>query len=138
MNAYLDDYAFLSAGLIELHRATADRRWLDAAEQLTKTQIARFWDAEQGGFFYTSDDHEELLARSKDPVDSALPSGNSVAAGNLVYLARACAQPEYLERAEKTIACFAALLNEMPAAVPRMVVSWSELETARKENPPRE
>ncbi len=132
LNAYLDDYAFLAAGLIELHRATADPRWLEAAEQVTKTQIERFWDAELGGFFYTSDDHEELLARSKDPVDSALPSGNSVAAGNLVYLARACAKPEYLERAEKTITCFAGLLNETPAAVPRMVVSWSELEKTRE------
>ena len=94
MNAYLDDYAFLAAGLIELHRATADPRWLEAAEQVTKTQIERFWDAESGGFFYTSDDHEELLARSKDPVDSALPSGNSVAAGTLVYLGHGvCANP---------------------------------------------
>ena len=89
LNGYLDDYAFLVDGLIELHRATQERRWLNAAEELTKTQIERFWDAEQGGFYYTSDDHEELLARSKDPVDGAIPSGNAVAAGNLVYLARA-------------------------------------------------
>jgi hypothetical protein len=130
LNAYLDDYAFLIEGLIALHCATNDRHWLDAAEQLTNVQIERFWDAEQGGFFYTSDDHEDLLARSKDPVDSAIPSGNAVAAGNLVYLARACGKPEYLARAQKTIACFATIVNESPAAVPRMVVSWSALSDA--------
>jgi uncharacterized protein YyaL (SSP411 family) len=127
LNAYLDDYAFLVEGLIALYRATDERRWLDAAEQLTNIQIERFWDAEQGGFFYTSDDHEDLLARSKDPVDSAIPSGNAVAAGNLAYLARACGKPEYRLRAQKTIACFATIVNESPAAVPRMVVSWSAL-----------
>jgi uncharacterized protein YyaL (SSP411 family) len=131
LNGYLDDYAFLVDGLIELHRATADDRWLKAADELTQTQIERFWDAEQGGFYYTSDDHEELLARAKDPVDSATPSGNAVAAGNLVYLAQACAKPEYLERAEKTIHCFAALMNDTPTAVPRMVVSWAALKDAR-------
>ncbi len=65
LNAYLDDYAFLVDGLIELHRATQEERWLAAADALTKTQIERFWDAEQGGFYYTSDDHEELLAQAR-------------------------------------------------------------------------
>ena len=88
-NAYLDDYAFLVDGLLALHQATADGRWLAAAEELTRTQIDLFWDDAQGGFYFTSDDHEELLARAKDPVDSALPSGNAVAASNLVYLAAA-------------------------------------------------
>ncbi|HVU86120.1 MAG TPA: thioredoxin domain-containing protein [Pirellulales bacterium] len=133
LNAYLDDYAFLVDGLIELHRATQEERWLAAAEELTKTQIEHFWDAEQGGFYYTSDDHEELLARSKDPVDGALPSGNAVSAGNLVYLGRVTRTPGYLERAEKTINCFAAMMNDTPAAVPRMVVSWAALDEARGE-----
>src|SRR6185312_536055 len=89
LNAYLDDYAFLVDGLIALHQATGEARWLQAAEELTATQIEQFWDAEEGGFFFTSNDHEELLARSKDPADSVTPSGNAVTAGNLVYLSQA-------------------------------------------------
>ena len=93
LNAYLDDYAFLVDGLLALHEATGEERWLLAADELTKTQIKLFWDQELGGFFFTSDDHEELLARSKDPVDSAQPSGNAVSASNLVYLGRTLATP---------------------------------------------
>jgi uncharacterized protein YyaL (SSP411 family) len=135
LNAYLDDYAFLVDGLLALHEATGDARWLAAADDLTRTQIELFWDDEQGGFYFTSGDHEELLARSKDPVDSALPSGNAIAADNLVYLAQALKRPDDLGRAEKTIACFSALVNESPAAVPRMVLAWSALEAARKALP---
>jgi uncharacterized protein YyaL (SSP411 family) len=99
---------------------------------LTKTQIELFWDDEQGGFFFTSDDHPELLARSKDPVDSALPSGNAVSAANLVYLAEALNRPGHVQRAEKTIACFAGMMNESPAAMPRMVLSWIAVREARE------
>jgi hypothetical protein len=131
LNAYLDDYAFLVDGLLALHEATGEVRWLSAADDLTKMQIKLFWDAEQGGFFFTSDDHEQLLARSKDPVDSAQPSGNAVTASNLVYLGRAVERPEYLDRAEKTINAFAAMLNDSPAAMPRMVLASSALSDAR-------
>ena len=131
LNAYLDDYAFLVDGLLALHEVTREPRWLTAADELTAKQIELFWDEEEGGFFFTSDDHEELLARSKDPVDGALPSGNAVAAGNLVYLGRALPRPQLLERAGQTIDCFAALMNESPTAMPRMVLSWTRLSEAR-------
>jgi uncharacterized protein len=131
LNAYLDDYAFLVDGLLALHEATGEDRWLGAADDLTKMQIKLFWDAEQGGFFFTSDDHEQLLARSKDPVDSAQPSGNAVATSNLVYLGRTLERPEYWDRAEKTINAFAAMLNDSPAAMPRMVLASLALGDAR-------
>jgi len=131
LNAYLDDYSFLVDGLIALHRATGDKRWLIAAGELTDKQIELFWDAERGGFYYTSGDHEQLLARSKSPVDSALPSGNAVAAGNLVYLAAALERPQYLERAEKTIRCFSGMLAESPLAAPRMAVALAALRAAQ-------
>ncbi len=127
LNAYLDDYAFLVDGLIALHQATGERRWLDAAGELTDKQIELFWDDERGGFFFTSDDHEQLLARAKDPVDSALPSGNSVSAGNLVYLAGGLKRPQYLERAEKTIRCFGEMLADTPLSAPRMAVALAAL-----------
>ena len=127
LNAYLDDYAFLVDGLIALHQATNDARWLEAAERMTEKQIELFWDDAEGGFYFTSSDHEELLARSKDPVDSVMPSGNAVAADNLVYLSRALDKPDYLDRARRTVAAFAGFLSQNPAAMPRMAAVWTAI-----------
>jgi hypothetical protein len=138
LNAYLDDYAFLIDGLIALHQATGDSPWLETAGQLMQTQIDLFWDEPRGGFFFTSKDHEALLARSKDPADSALPSGNAVSAENLIYLAHAQNRPEYLDRAEKTLAAFAGQLHDAPAAMPRMAAALAVLLDARGEVPAAE
>ncbi|HJT34794.1 MAG TPA: thioredoxin domain-containing protein [Pirellulales bacterium] len=132
LNAYLDDYAFLVDGLLALHRATGDRRWLTAADELTDRQVELFWDERLGGFFFTSGDHEELFARSKDPIDSATPSGNAVSAGNLAALAAAMSQPKRLDRAKQTIAAFGVFLNSSPAAMPRMALSWQAVRDADK------
>ncbi|MGE3408812.1 MAG: thioredoxin domain-containing protein [Pirellulales bacterium] len=131
LNAYLDDYAFLADGLIALHRATGDSRWLTAADELTELQLELFWDKDGGGFFFTSHDHEELLARGKSPVDSATPSGNSVTAGNLVYLAKALDKPDYLDRARQTVTAFTPLWEQAPAALPRMAVAVEALHAAK-------
>jgi uncharacterized protein YyaL (SSP411 family) len=131
LNAYLDDYAFLIDGLIALHQATGEQRWLDEAAELTDAQISLFWDAEHGGFFFTSDDHEKLLARIKDPVDSATPSGNGVSARNLAYLGAALEREEYLDRAEETIDAFAALWSQAPAAMPTLAEALAALRDAR-------
>jgi len=132
LNAYLDDYAFLVDGLIALHQATGETRWLEHAEHLARKQIELFWDDARGGFFFTSSDHETLIARSKDPSDSALPSGNAVSAGNLVYLAQALDRPDCFERAARTLAAFATLWQRAPAAMPRMAVSLAALLEARE------
>ncbi len=132
LNAYLNDYAFLVDGLIALHRATGDDKWLTAAADLTAKQIELFWDEDNGGFFFTSKDHEELLARGKTPYDGAEPSGNSVSAENLIYLASKLDKPEYLERAEKTIRSVGGLLQRAPAAAPRMMTAVSALLDAKK------
>ncbi|HEY2839544.1 MAG TPA: thioredoxin domain-containing protein [Pirellulales bacterium] len=132
LNAYLDDYAFLIDGLLALHEVTGERRWLTVADELMKTQLELFWDDEQGGFFFTSDDHEALIARSKDPVDSALPSGNGVSAQNLVALAAALDREEYLGRAERTVNAFAALLQDSPASAPRLALACQGIQEARK------
>jgi len=123
LNAYLDDYAFLAGGLCALRRATGDREWLDEARRLTDKQLGLFWDDAEGGFYFTSDDHETPLARSKSPADSALPSGQAVSAANLIYLSRELDRPEYMERAERTISTFAPLLREVPGGMTQMAVS---------------
>jgi hypothetical protein len=86
LNAYLEDYANVADGLIELYQLTFELRWLEAARRLVDTMIDLFWDERQGGFFQTSHDHEGLIARPKDVVDNATPSGNSVAADVLLRL----------------------------------------------------
>jgi len=118
--AYLDDYAFLVAGLLALHRATGDAHCLDEADRLTAEQIELFWDREAGGFYFTAGDHEELIARSKQGVDSAVPAGNAVAALNLIALAAALEKPEYQDYAERTVAAFGGLAARAPLAVPTL------------------
>ena len=125
--AFLDDYAFSIAGLLALHRADGNRRWLDAADALQQDQLARFWDERGGGFYFTSADHEVLFARSKMAVDGVMPSGSSVSAANLIALGRALPKPEYLDRARETIAAVAPLLKESPSAAPQMAVALAEL-----------
>jgi uncharacterized protein YyaL (SSP411 family) len=131
LGGYLDDYAFLADGLIALHRATGDRRWLEEADRLTALQIRLFWDEAHGGFFFTSCDHETLIVRNKDAADSALPSGNAVSVSNLVCLARELDRPEYLDRAEQTLQALAPHLQQSPASMPRMAVSLAAFLDAR-------
>lgn len=126
LKAYLDDYAFLVDGLLALYRATGDRQWLLAADELTAKQIELFWDDARGGFFFTSDDHESLIARGMDPVDGAEPSGNSVSACNLLVLAQQLEKPDYGEKASQTIQATAGLLQASPSAAPRMAIALAE------------
>ncbi|MEE2685673.1 MAG: thioredoxin, partial [Planctomycetota bacterium] len=81
------------------------------------------WDDENSGFFFTSDDHESLLARGKNPVDGAQPSGNSVSVQNLIYLAGELDNKEYLEHADGTIRSVSGILSNSPSASPRMVIA---------------
>jgi uncharacterized protein YyaL (SSP411 family) len=127
LNAYLNDYAFLADGLIALFQATGEAKWLTAADELTAKQLELFWDETSGGFFFISDDHETLLARAKNPYDGAQPSGNSVAAQNLVFLGSELNKPEYLKKAERTIGSLGALLDRAPAIATRMMVAASML-----------
>ena len=122
LKAYVDDYANLIDGLIALHECTGNERWLGEAERLMSLQLELFWDEEGGGFYFTADDHESLLARAKNPVDNVVPSGNSISALNLIYLAKALNRPEWLDQAETTLRSVSTLMQQTPSAVPRMLV----------------
>ena len=134
--AYLEDYAFLAHGLLRLHAATGDPSRLAQARALTDRMIADFADEKDGGFFYTADDHESLLARPKDPYDGALPGGNSVAIRNLVALATATGEPRYLDLAGKALDAFSGALAQHPASLPLMLVALGEYLDARPEPEP--
>ncbi len=88
LNGYLEDYADLADGLIELYQVCGDLRYLTAAKELADLMITEFWDEENGGFFFTANDHEELIVRNKELFDNAIPSGNSVAADVLLRLSK--------------------------------------------------
>jgi uncharacterized protein len=88
LNGYIEDYANVADAFIELYQATGELGYLINARTLVDEMITEFWDEEHGGFFFTSNDHEELIVRDKDFFDNATPSGNSVAADVLLRLSR--------------------------------------------------
>jgi uncharacterized protein YyaL (SSP411 family) len=124
--AYLEDYAFLAHGLLRLHAATGDARWLREARALADRMIADFEDREDGGFFFTAEGHESLLARPKDPLDNALPSGNSMAILDLLALHKATGESSYLEHAGKALRAFGTSLSRIPYAMPVMLVGLEQ------------
>ena len=124
--AYIEDYAFLSHGLLRLHRATGEARWAKEAQSLVDRMIADFEDKEEGGFFFTASDHEQLLARAKDPFDNALPSGNSMAILDLLELYRITHQTTYLDRAGKALAAFSTAIVRVPAALPLVLLGLGQ------------
>ncbi len=124
--AYLEDYSFLVHGLLRLHHATGDPRWLREAQALTDRMLADFEDREQGGFFFTANDHESLLARAKDAFDNALPSGNSIAILDLLELHQATGKPDYLQHAGKALEAFSPSLAQVPAALPLALVGLEQ------------
>jgi len=104
---YLDDYAFLIAGLLDLYEATGTLRWYEAAVSLQTQQDALFLDQKNGGYFTTSAEHESLLAREKPDYDGAEPSGNSIATMNLLRLYAFTSRDEYRRRADGVLSAFA-------------------------------
>ncbi len=100
LNAYLEDHAFMVEALLTLYEASFELRWFDAARELADAMIERFGDGERGGFFSTSSDHEELIARRKDLSDHPIPSGNSSAALGLLRLAALTGEAGYEQWAE--------------------------------------
>lgn len=103
LNAYLDDYAFMISGLIELLQSQWNSAWLTWAQQLADVLIAQFEDRDHGGFYFTSHDHEQLIQRSKTFSDDAIPSGNGIAAESLLVLGHLLAEPGYIEAAERCL-----------------------------------
>src|SRR5258708_4297313 len=113
---YLDDYANVAHGLIELHTATGELRWLEEAHRLALLAVELFADEEHGSFFLAPRDGEELVARTKDLDDNPLPSGNSMLAHVLLRLARIWGDDELERRAVGVLRLGASALSPAPAA----------------------
>ena len=122
-SAFLEDYAFLIAALLDLYEANAEPRWLVQAIAFQRIVDSFYWDAERGGYFRTAEDHERLIAREKPGRDAALPSGNSIAGLNLLRLAEFTQNPAYLERAGQLHSAFSATLERTPMAQSEMLIA---------------
>ena len=115
--AYLDDYAFVTWGLLELYEATFAPRYLRDALELTHQALELFWDQENGGFFFYGEDAEQLIIRPKEIYDGALPSGNSVMLLNLLRLARLTGDGALSDKAERQVRTFAGEVADNPRPV---------------------
>jgi uncharacterized protein YyaL (SSP411 family) len=123
LNAYLEDYAFLIDALVSLYEATFKPHWLKGALELTDVMIEQFWDQAEGGFYYTGRDHEALIARTKDPHDSSIPSGNSMAVTALLRLARLTGRRDLEDKARMTLQLFRELMASAPMAAGQMLTA---------------
>jgi hypothetical protein len=119
----VDDYAFLTWGLIELYETTFETRYVRAALALTEDLLDRFWDDRAGGFYFTAHDSEELLVRKKEIYDGAVPSGNSVMAYNLLRLGRITGHVDFEERAKQIGRVFSQSVRQAPLAHTQLMVA---------------
>ena len=121
--AYLADYAFLIAGLLDLYEATSDLRWLEEAQALDGILAEHYEDTTAGGFFRTAEDSESLITREKPSSDGAEPSGNSVQLLNLLRLHEFTTDDQYRQRAEQAFQAFSDVLTQSPMVVSEMLLA---------------
>jgi uncharacterized protein YyaL (SSP411 family) len=112
LNGYLDDYSYYVNSLLDVFEVTSNPFYLERAIQYTDSMINHFWDEKEKSFFFTSDDHEYLIIRTKNIYDLAIPSGNSMAAYALLRLHFMTQNYDYLDKAELIIkSCYRAALG---------------------------
>ncbi len=123
LKAYLDDYAFLLGGYVELFESDFDPHWLTRANTLATQLEALFRDEGGSGFFFTGSDHEALISRTKSGYDSAIPSGNAMAATYLLKLAEYTGSREQASLAAETLRAFHAQMERSPSAFAQMLAA---------------
>ena len=116
VDGYLEDYAFLMWGLLELYEATLNSDWLKWGYELNQKLLDKYWDEENGGFYLTSKDAPQVLMRKKEANDSALPSGNGVSFLNLQQLAALLEDEKLHEVALAQEKAFYTMINQAPTA----------------------
>ncbi|MBL9165034.1 MAG: thioredoxin domain-containing protein [Planctomycetaceae bacterium] len=123
LDAYLDDYVCLANGLMSLYEATFDVARLDQAARLLDAVLDHFADAQAGGFFYTADDHEQLIARNKDATDASVPSASGMGAFALARLGKFTGEQKYIAAADSTLTAAAGLMQQAAAAMGQMLLA---------------
>jgi uncharacterized protein YyaL (SSP411 family) len=123
VTGFLSDYAFFVWGLVELYETVFDTAYLQRAIELTESMIEHFWDEQQGGFYFTADDADATVVRNKEIYDSALPSGNSVAALNLIRLAHMTGEIRYEQKAAQLMSSFSSGVSRAPSACTQLMIA---------------
>jgi hypothetical protein len=131
--AYLDDYAFLIQGILDLYECRFDEGLLKTVIELQNRQGELFWDSKNGGFFFTDGTDKSLLVRSKEGIDSALPNGNAVSALNLIRLHDLTLQAPYREGASKIFRVFSKMVGQYPHAFSQMLIAYDYFIDSSKE-----
>jgi uncharacterized protein YyaL (SSP411 family) len=127
LNAYLDDYAFLADAAMELQQVRFRADELQFARDLLDVLLNHYADGRAGGFFFTSDDHEQLLHRPKSFGDDATPAGNGAAAFALQRMGYLLGEPRYLAAAEQTVRAGWAMMEKYPQAHTSLLAALEEL-----------
>ncbi|MDE2070340.1 MAG: thioredoxin domain-containing protein [Gammaproteobacteria bacterium] len=123
---YLDDYACMLDGVLELVQTRWNSGWFNWARALADALLAEFEDRDRGGFWFTANDQEVPLYRPKTFGDESLPSGNAVAARVLQRLGHLCAEPRYLDAAERTVKAVLPSVNRYPEAHASMLLALQD------------
>ena len=123
LDGYLDDYAYFINALVTLYEVTFAEPWIDQAVRLADWMCWHFEDRERGGFFFTADDHEQLIARNKDLHDASIPSGNAMAATALIRLGKLTGRTEYLDSAGRTLAVAKSVMERSPTGAGQMLIA---------------
>ncbi len=132
-SAFLSDYSSVINGLIDTYETNRNPKRLEQAIHLNKAMIERFWDEGQGGFFVSDDSHETPVARSKSPLDNAVPSGNSIAVLSLLRLSEMTGEIDYRAKAETSLQFFSDLMKQIPAGFAQMMCALDFLLASPKE-----
>jgi uncharacterized protein len=127
LNAYLDDYAFLADAVLELQQVRFRADELQFARELLEVVLRHHGDDRAGGFFFTSDDHEQLIHRSKSFADDATPAGIGVAAFALQRMGYLLGEARYLEAAERAIRAGWAMMQKYPQGHASLLTALEEL-----------
>ena len=115
LNGYLSDYAFLIAALVDYYESSFEWAYLEKAIEINDLMIHKFWDDSSGGFFFTPDDHERLIVRTRNAYDNAIPAGNSVAVHNLLRLGQFTGDIKLKEKAEQGLKLYTSQMQHSPS-----------------------
>jgi len=116
LNAYLDDYAYLTNAIVDMFEITGELKHLEFAIKLSDYLVEHFWDEKNSSFFFTADNHEKLIIRPKSNYDLSMPSGNSVAANAFLRLYHITQEEKFHKITQKILESQAVMASENPFA----------------------